>query len=341
MRRPTVVRTAVVLAFAMLAVLGTGLLVAPAASAATPRTVQVVVVPQYPGVHFTLEGMAEQTDATGSAVVPVPNLNAAAASLQLPEQELSPTLRVEEYKVASDPNHGSFSRKLVVELEADRAVSFNLVGPNRKTVPIQQVQSITLNSSLGNQVHLTAAQLRTPHWLPASVPAAVSAGIENRVVAYSVKSVMIHGANVVNTGQIRATAYRSTTWDLPVILRSLTVVGNNLLTGAGAGKSVQLTYPDGYQRTIPLGPGHRVTIVDLPRGTYGVKLVGGGFPIASSVRLSRNQLDDEVLVTYGNVLEVLAIVAVIVAAVAAAGVIGRRRRHELYGMHGGHGVAVT
>jgi hypothetical protein len=161
------------------------------------------------------------------------------------------------------------------------------------------------------------------------------------VVTYSVQSVIVRGTNVVNAGQLRFTASHSLTWTVPVILRSLSVVGNNLLTGGPAGTSVQLTYPDGYRRTVPLGPQHRVTITDLPRGTYGVKILGGAVPLSSTVRLSRNQTADEVVITLGDLFEVFALGAALIAAVVAAGVLGRRRRHALSHPRGDADVAVA
>lgn len=317
------------------------LLSEPAAGAATTRTVQVVVVPQYAGVHFTLDGIPAVTGPGGSVVADDPDLTGAAAHLVLAQQQLSPDLRVQLDRVAADPNHGAFSRKLVAELDAYRAVTFHLVGPKGTALPLGQVESVTLQNSLGARIRIPAAGLRAPVWLPSSVPASVTAGIENRVVAYSVQSVMVHGTNVVNTGQLRFTASRSVDWTVPVILRSLTVVGNNLLTGGPAGRAVQLTYPDGHRRTVQLGSDHRVTITELPRGTYGVKILGGGIPLASTVRLSRNQIDDEALITYGDMLEVLAIVAAVTGAVVAAGVLGRRRRNVLTQHRGETDVALT
>ncbi len=332
-------------AAALLAGLAAGLVVAAVtvlagapgtpAGAATAKTVQVNVVPQLAGVQFTLDGVPATTGPGGLAIVPDPDLSGAAAHLVLAPQQLSSTLRVSLDRVATDPNHGPFSRRLVVELDADRAVSFHFYGPKGTTLPLSDVQSVTLNDSLGAQVRLTPAQLRGPVWLPSSRPASVRSGVENRVVTYSVQSVMDHGTNVVNTGQLKFTANRSLTWSVPVILRSLTVVGNDLLTGGPAGSSVQLTYPDGVQRTLSLGPHHRITVADLPRGTYGVKVLGGALPLSSTVRLSRNQTADEVVITYGDVLEIFAIAVVVIGAVVVAGVLGRRRRHELHHHRGG------
>ncbi len=231
--------------------------------------------------------------------------------------------------MASDPNHGDFSRRLVVELDADRAVAIHLLTPQGKPVPVSQVDSVTLNDSVGRTTKLTRNQLRAPVWLSASRPSPVAQGVTDRNITYSIKSAVISGSNAVNSGQLRFDTRRSLTWNVPVILHSLTIVGNDLMAGRPAGSSVRLTYPDGAVRVVPFGPGHRVTLTDLPRGNYGVKVQGGLVPLASTVRLSKDQTATEIVVTTGNALEILAILMVVASVITAAGVIGRRRRRAV------------
>ncbi len=314
----------------LLLVVGAVVGTAPAASAApAPRTVKVEVVPNYPGVQFTLDGMSEVTGANGVAVVNDPNLSAAESAVSLPQQQLSPNLRVRLDRVASDPNHGDFSRLLVVELDADRAVSIHLVTPQGKPVPQSQVDSVTLKDSVGRTTKLTRSQLRGPVWLSASRPSPVAQGVADRNITYSIASAVVSGSNAVNSGQLRFDTRRSLTWNVPAILHSLTIVGNDLMAGRPAGSSVRLTYPDGAVRVVPFGPGHRVTLTDLPRGSYGVKVQGGLVPLASTVRLSKDQTATEIVVTAGNALEILAILMAVAAVITAAGVIGRRRRRAV------------
>lgn len=317
------------MACGLLAVVASGavLATAPAASAApAPRTVQVVVVPNYAGVQFTLDGMSAATGPGGVAVVNDPNLSSAAATVSVPQQQLSSDLRVRLDRVASDPNHGVFSRRLVVELDADRAVSVHLLTPQGKPVSPSQVDSVTLSDSVGRTINITRSQLRGPVWLSASRPTTVAEGVADRNITYSVKSAVISGSNAVNSGQLRFDTRRSLTWNVPVILHSLTIVGNDLMAGRPAGSSVRLTYPNGAARVFPFSSGHRVTVTNLPRGSYGVKVQGGLVPLASTVRLSKDQTATEIVVTKGNALEILAILMVVAAVITAAGVIGRRRR---------------
>ena len=278
-----------------------------AASAATPRTVEVLVVPEYAGVHLTVDGIPVVTGPGGTQTIVDPDLGGAASHVVLPQQQLSRTLRVATDRVTVDPNHGPFSRRLIVELDADTAVTLHLVSPQRMAVPPGEVQRVTLSDSLGGTIQIGASELRSPVWLPSSRPSSAPSGVDNRLVTFSVQSVMVDGSNIVNSGQLRFAANRSLTWTVPVILRSLTVVGNDLLAGSPAGTSAQITYPNGFRRTVAFGPHHRVTLSNLPRGSYGVKVLGGVLPLASTVRLSRNQTDVEIVVTAGDVADLAGI----------------------------------
>ena len=304
----------------------------PSAQAApAPRTVEVQVVPNYAGVQFTVDGISGVTGPGGVATVNDPTLSSAAsnATLTSPTETLSPDLKVSLDRVSSNPNHGAFQRLLVLELDAQRAVSIHLLTPQGKPVPLGQVSSVTLNDSLGRTTKLTPSQLRAPVWLSASRPSPVAEGVADRNITYSVKSAIIKGTNAVNSGQLRFDTRRTLTWNVPVILHSLTIVGNDLMAGRPAGSSVRLTYPNGTVRVVPFDPGHRVTLTDLPRGSYGVKVEGGLLPLASTVRLSKDQTATEIVVTAADMVEIMAILLVVAAVIVAAGVIGRRRRNAL------------
>jgi hypothetical protein len=304
---------------------------APAAQAATtPRTVAIQVVPTLGGVQFTLGGIPGVTDPSGRATLPDSNLAGAAQTVALmpKQQRLTPDLRVSLDKVANDVNHGAFSRKLIVELDEERAVTINLLTPRGTILQLDHVTSVALNNSLGQTITLSQSQLKSPVWLPASRPHRVSNGVSGRQVSYSVKSVMIRGTNVVNSGQWRSTTDRSLVWRIPIITHSLTIDANDLLAGKPAGRSVQLTYPNGTKETVLFAANHRVTVTNLPRGTYRVKVNGGLIPLASTVHLSRDQTATELVITTGDFAEITAIVLAVLAIIVAAGIIGRRRRRD-------------
>ncbi len=326
-------------------VAGTGVgLAAPASAATNPRTVKVQVVPELAGVNFTLGGTPGVTGPGGSAVVPDTNLAGAAAQLGVPNQNVLPTVRVRLDRVATDPNHGVFTRTLLAELDEDRLVQIQPLTPKGLALPTSKVTSVTLTDTLGRTLTYSGKQLASPIWLESSVPAQVGGGVGGRLVTYSVKSVIIRGSNVVNSGQSRFTPgstsnAKQPVFAIPVILYNLTIEANDLLAGAPSGKTALLTYPDHSVAAVALGPTHRVVLKDLPRGTYQLKVKGSLVPLGSTIRLSRSQTATQLLVTPGDAAEIAFLVLVLLAIVVGAGVYGRRlrRQKEEAGGAAGHG----
>jgi len=296
------------------------------AATANPRTVVVHMVPELPGVAFTFDNVPYTSGPGGIFDVPTDNLTDAASRLAVPPQKIFPTVKVTLDRVTTSPNHGVFTRSLVAELDEQRYVTIQLMTPKRSLLPTSSVSSVTLNDSLGRTIEFSGKELSQPVWLASSQPARVKGGVGGRQVTYSVKSVVMRGSNVVNSGQQRFTATSSVTWQIPVILYSLTIEANDLLAGRPAGSSAVLTFPDHSQEVVPLGRDHRVVLLDLPRGSYQLKIKGGLVPLGSTVQLSRDQTATQLVVTTGDAAEIVLIVAVLLGVVVAAGVIGRRLR---------------
>ena len=315
-------------AAAVLAAAGTVATGAPANAVATnQRSVIVHMVPELQGVAFTFDNQPYTSGPGGIATVNTDNLADAASRLALRTQRIYPTIQVSLDRVTSSPAHGVFTRSLVVELDEDRLVTIQLLTPKASVLPSGAVSSVTLTDTLGRTITFSGKQLRSPVWLAASEPARVGGGVGGRLVTYSVKSVIMRGSNVVNSGQQHFTANNaSITWQIPVILYSLTIEANELLAGAPAGSSVQLTFPDHSKEIIPLGRAHRVVLTNLPRGGYQLKVRGSLVPLGSTVQLSRNQTATELVVTPGDAAEIALIVIILLGVVVAAGVVGRRLR---------------
>jgi hypothetical protein len=300
-----------------------------AGAAATPRTVTVRVEPALPGVHFTVNGLPGVTGAGGEATLVDPGYATASDNFILTQKNVLPLYQVTVDRVISDPQHGLFSRTLLVGLDVYQPISFQLLTPQRTPYPISRVSSIVLASSLGNTTVLTHKELQGAVVLPVSRPNHNSTGLTPRLVAYDVESVNIRGSNVVNSGQWRFSTNKEVlNWKIPILLYNLTVQGNDLLAGAPAGKSVQITFPNQSVETVALNAQHRVTVPNLPRGTYKVKVKGGLYPLASTVRLSKSQVATEIVITDGDGAELFAILLVVAAVLIGAGIIGRRLRRR-------------
>ena len=226
------------------------------------RTVSVQVVPAEPGVAFTLDGIPGVTGADGTAAVVDPNLNGAAARLVVPNQTLTPTLRIALDRVANDPHHGNFTRRLLAELDEDRAVTIAMLTPKKKTLPLSEVTSATITDSLGGTLQLTRAQLSKPIWLPASRPAQWQREQRcQRTRGHLRVQVRDHPGR--QCGQQRPAALhprqvghpqQALLWQVPVILHSLTIEANDLLAGRPWPRPYSSPIRTTRKVTVPLGP---------------------------------------------------------------------------------------
>ncbi|HEX9548227.1 MAG TPA: hypothetical protein VF942_12880 [Acidimicrobiales bacterium] len=294
----------------------------------SPRTVEVVTVPSLAGVQFVLDGVTSRTGPNGRAVLPDTNLKGAVDNVKVPDQDLGGGLRISLYRVGIDPNHGEFQRRLLLELDEDRAITMTFTTQTGLAISPSDVRSVVMVNSQGQQFRFDGIQLRQPVWLPVSRPAQDPQGIQGRAVSYTVSSVMVHGNNIVNTGQQRFVPTQTTQWVITGLFFDLVIQGDELLTGDPIGQAVELTFPDKTVRTVRFGRGHRVTVRNLPRGDYQVRVTGGLMKLTSSVHLSRIQTVTQAVITVRDVIMIGALGFVILSGLLLAGTIGRRRRRD-------------
>ena len=103
-------------------------------------------------------------------------------------------------------------------------------------------------------------------------------------------NVTVDGSNVVNASQQRFFAQPNGTWQISLILYSLTIHATDGLFGSTVGKSINLVYPDGKVLNYPYNLSGSVTINNLARGNYSVQVIGAkGLKQVIPVALSRSQ----------------------------------------------------
>ncbi len=305
-----------------------GLTTASPAGAVTTKTVAVKVVPALAGVRFTIDGQVGVTDVTGQATVTDPQLSGVATRLVLPAQQISPTVKVALDRLTNNPNHGPFTRLLIVELDVDQLVAVRFTTPQGSPYPASHVTSAVVRDSLGRTLRWSGAQLSAPFWLAATRPVRVTSGIKDPTVVYALQSVTVDGSSVVHAGQQHFAPSDTSVWDVGVTLYPLTISGNDFLSGNPVGKSAKLTYPDMRTVVVPIGPTHKVTVPDLPPGDYQVKVSGGIIGTPAAVHLSQPSSVVCVVVTAKDALVLLGVGVIIVAILAWAGVVGRRWRRR-------------
>ena len=142
---------------------------------------------------------------------------------------------------------------------------------------------------------------------------------------------IIDGVNTVHRGQTRLYSGTPSPWQVPVDLYSLTVSGNDFISGAAVGTTAKVTSPDNRTTVVPLGAHHTAVIHGLPGGNYRVSVSGGVMPLATTVHLSGTDYVASIVITGSDVAELAAVAVAVLAVLVAAGIVGRRlrRRHAL------------
>jgi hypothetical protein len=205
-----------------------------------------------------------------------------------PDIEISPGANVEQAGLWSHP------------------VTVQFADSQGQSVPLGNVTRLTIDSSLGER--FTFSPAHPPQALAANRIVRVPAGLVPLPIRYSVRDVIIDGANVVYGGSQNFYVHKSRTWKVEILLFPLQVKVQDALFGFSIGSAVRLTLPNGSSRLVRLGPGHSVTLAGLPRATYQLVAEGPGFGLASPSTLSKPQVARILLLSWVDIIAVLAFV---------------------------------
>ena len=297
-------------------VLGTA---APARAAGTTLTIKSV--PALQGLDFSFDGRHYTTSKNGSVVIPAaPGKHRLVA---LPWRHADRGVRVAFSRWGDD----SFTAARTVTVAGSqtlevgygekflRGLSFyDCIGAEDaetktgcsddrvRTVHSSEADTITLANIIGEKIVLRRGQRA---WLEGSRVTRRLNGLEETIITYSVMQVMVSGTNVVNQAQQRyyfarpgdrrkvpkGAHVRFAGRDLHVRLSlyDAKFTTHDLLFRRSVGEGIQLTYPNGQKRLIPLHDG-TATVQSLPRGLYhAVVKTKAGLRMTVPVSLSRNQ----------------------------------------------------
>jgi hypothetical protein len=296
------------------------------ARAAGP-TLTVKAVPALQGLDFEVDGTRYTTPKSG--VVAIPIAAGTHRVVALPWRHSNRGIRVN----FSRWNDDSFepARTVTVDrsrtLEVGYGVSYRrglsffdcvrledrrgCIGRSRP-VPSSRVTSVTLVNSIGEKFPLSSDQRA---WLEGVRVARRLNGLEETLITYSVMEVMVGGSDVVNQAQQRfyLAKPKKTFAGLPLLpvaaknfrirlsLYDAHFSTHDLLLRGPIGKVLQLTYPDGRKRDVPLDHGE-ATLHSMPRGLYQVKVkTNAGIPMEVPVSLSKNQDMQLKVISYADV----------------------------------------
>lgn len=285
-----------------LRLLGLVLTVASAAAApeAAAATLEIRAVPPIGGASFEVAGRSFVANRLGVARVDVADgthalrfvgVRAPRAGMRVRfsrwgDNAFHPTRTIELPRDSS----------LEIGFDVDYLVGLSFVDRAGKRVDESRVAYVSMRNSYGGRDKYPP---RGDRWMIGSRVARRSFGLEPTEIQYSVQSVGVDGANVVNRNQQRFYPVKKQDIELKLLLYSAEVSSSDLLFGFSLGDGIELTYPDGRLERYPFGPGGKVVLPSLARGTYGVQVVtGSGYSPAVPVRMSRDQIVELKVVSY-------------------------------------------
>jgi hypothetical protein len=214
----------------------------------------------------------------------------------------------------------SYEPGLVLQAGFDTSilVSQHFTDLSGKPIDQQLVESIVIKSSMGGLLTYPDGK---PRWVPAARVVKRRNGLEVTKLYYSIDSVIVDTSNVVNRSQNRFFPADTREWTIPLLFYSARFSAKDALFGFPIGRAVELTTSTGSVKEIPLDKNGTAMIPLLPRGSFTVRVLGGGYSPPAPVALSKNQQVDLVVISFLDV----GFVAVIGVAVALGLLlIGRR-----------------
>jgi hypothetical protein len=194
-----------------------------------------------------------------------------------------------------------------VGFEVSYPVNLAFVDLAGRPVDAARVSSVVLRSSDGYRHSLDGGQTQ---WLRANRVLRRLTGLESLEMAYSVESVSVDGANVVNRAQQRFYPSRDLKWQIELLLYSVRFTARDALFGFPIGSGVYLEHPDGSTEYSPFGADGELKMESLARGLYHVQVAGApGFAFSTPVVLSRNQEVALLVISYIDMVTIVLLAA--------------------------------
>ena len=307
---------------------------APAHAAGLTLTVKAV--PALDGLDFSFNGHRYTTPKSGVVTIPVP-APGTYPLVALPWQHTNRGLLVSFSRWSDD----SFTTARTVTISSSRTLEvgygvsylrglrfydcirketdFKTVKNGcednlTRAVDPNRVSQAVLASSIGEKTVLRSTQRV---WLEGSRVSRRLNGLEETFITYSVLHVRVEGSDVVNQAQQRfylappSSKYQRRTLkylrlagrNLPIRLSlyDARFTTHDLLLRGSIGSAIELTYPNGRKRDVPLRHGE-VTLKSLPRGLFHVMVkTGAGIQMRVPVSLSKNQNMQLKVISYADV----------------------------------------
>lgn len=303
---------------------------APASATATfdvaPLIITVQTVPAVPGVTLKLDdGRGVVSDATGETVIGVARAGIHTLAVSLPPPD--PTSQISFVRWSDDSWTPSRTIRVVkdisisVGLRASYLTPIEFVGLDSKPVDPTQVSDVVISGP-----NAEVMQLQYPYppiWLQTPLPAKHSGegGLHITPAPYSLSFAKYNRLNVASVGQFRYTPAPGGTWQIKLLLFTLSMGAKDAIFGTTLNSPIKLIGPTGRVQVLSLDQQGRITLV-LSRGNYAAQVLTSGVTPIATIALSRSQ---EVIVPVITPIDLTLITFTLLVIIAAIFVAGRGR----------------
>jgi hypothetical protein len=281
--------------------------------------VEIETVPPLAGVRVRLGDQEATTGADGTASLTTSDLDDTAGRLVVIDRRVP---------LPGGGGHHELSRvfgesgNLVLGFDLYREVSFTFRTRQGRLLGTEEIDSLQLKNTLGGRYDDVDRQ--RPVLLHANRAVASPGGPVIRDIVWSIDSVMVGTANVVNRSEYRFTPASETDIEVTTLFYDAEVVVNDLFFGFPTGRTLLVEHPDGRITEHGLRQGS-IHLEDLPRGAYRVAVDGGPFRLWRPVALSRDQVVDVALLSRLDLGVAAAALATFVVGTMWIGLRRRRR----------------
>jgi hypothetical protein len=281
-----------------------------------PGTLVMQAVPPLAGIPIQVGRRVATTDAKGVARLDVPTFVGLDGQITLPQTQIGKDRTVVLDRVRGNPENG---RPVEVGLRTRRLVDWTFLRPDGATFPVSDVTSMTVKSNTGEKITVTGADLKAPMWVSEMRTVQTTQGLQVKENYWVVETVVIGGTTAVNRSQQRFTPAQQTHWDVNLLLYNLRLSGQDLLFSTPRGEALSVERPDGVILHVPFGPDGSATVEDLPRGSYLVRVSGGGVSFERPVSVSRDTTDTLAVISYLDIGVVLGLGLLVAVSLLLAG----------------------
>ena len=269
--------------------LGTRAAVPVAQRPTGPGILHLQTVPPLAGVVVKVDGNTAHSDDKGRVAVPVDNFMDLGTRIKVPQTRISTDRSVVFDRFRGDPDGASHGKVIELGLRTRRLVSWRYVDRFGSEVDLEKVQSMRIRSNTGEIAQLSGAGLARPRWVSESRTQQGPNGLVSKRLYWVVDAAVVGGATVVNRAQQRFFPWDQQHWLIQLLFYRVVFTANDLFFTDQVGNGIDLIRPDGTTERLPFGKNGKVSVADLPRGTYSIKAYGGGVSFARPVNISKDQ----------------------------------------------------